>query len=213
MKLMTYNVMLGGVKPPSRLEQVLRVIQDQDADVIGLQEINMGQIAVVEALPERKDPRESAETQRRQQEKLAQEQVRPRVLQPDTPPGKIIQLPSALPEGGVERFGDVTFNARKHELGAYIRTLKHRIWLKWFPMVEFKYNSLAITSKTAVGFKVQPDGSLGDIQIVEHRGDEYLKAIATSAVSEAAPFDPLPEGFESLDGEDTLDIVFTFHYY
>ena len=39
MKIMTYNVMEGGVKPdPSRLEKVLQVIDEQNADVFGLQE-------------------------------------------------------------------------------------------------------------------------------------------------------------------------------
>jgi len=39
MKLMTYNIMEGGVKPESsRLEKVLQVIAEQDADTVGLQE-------------------------------------------------------------------------------------------------------------------------------------------------------------------------------
>jgi len=44
MKLTTYNVMEGGVKPkPTRLETVLRAISEQDADVIGLQETKVAQ--------------------------------------------------------------------------------------------------------------------------------------------------------------------------
>ncbi len=42
MKIMTYNVMHGGVEPePSRLEKVLGVIGEQDADVVGLQETKL----------------------------------------------------------------------------------------------------------------------------------------------------------------------------
>ncbi len=44
MKLMTYNVMLGGVEPePSRLEKVLQVIREQNADVSGFQETKVSE--------------------------------------------------------------------------------------------------------------------------------------------------------------------------
>lgn len=42
MKLMTYNLMVGGVEPkPSRLEQVLYIINEQNADIVGLQETKL----------------------------------------------------------------------------------------------------------------------------------------------------------------------------
>jgi len=44
MKIMTYNVMEGGVRPDnSRLEKVLQVIDGQNADVFGLQETKVAQ--------------------------------------------------------------------------------------------------------------------------------------------------------------------------
>ena len=41
MKILTYNVMNGGVNPPTRLEQVMQVLSEQDADVFGLQETDL----------------------------------------------------------------------------------------------------------------------------------------------------------------------------
>src|SRR3989338_2248043 len=41
MKILTYNVMNGGVNPPARLEQVMQVLSEQDADVFGLQETDL----------------------------------------------------------------------------------------------------------------------------------------------------------------------------
>ncbi|MBI2870290.1 MAG: hypothetical protein HYY14_01115 [Candidatus Omnitrophica bacterium] len=129
------------------------------------------------------------------------------------PQGEMAQRAVSRREAGARALGERSFDAREHDLGPYIRELKKRIWQEWYPLVEFKYNRLAASSKTVVSFKVHPDGHISDLKALEHRGDEYLKILGLAAISQAAPFAALPEGFETVDGEETLDILFTFYYY
>jgi outer membrane biosynthesis protein TonB len=127
--------------------------------------------------------------------------------------GDIIQRAISAPDAGVDRQGAVSYNARSHDMGAYISVLKRKIWLQWFPQVEFNYRPVVAKGKTVVGFKVLADGGIADVEVVSHDGNEYLEVIAFNAVLKAAPFEALPGDFESIDGEDVLDVLFTFYYY
>jgi TonB family protein len=50
-----------------------------------------------------------------------------------------------------------------------------------------------------VAFIIQKDGQVRDIRVKNSSGDSYFDMTAKRAVTAAAPFPPLPDGFEAKD--------------
>ncbi len=116
-------------------------------------------------------------------------------------------------QGDVERFGEISFNAKRYEMGEYFRKLKTKVEEYWLPYLAFTYtgNNL-FGNKTVVFFKIMPNGKVSGVKILEHSGDQLLKDFCVSSVQNTAPFDPLPESFLKNSGYNYLPIVFTFNY-
>ncbi len=106
-------------------------------------------------------------------------------------------------------FGEVTFNAKKHDVAPYIIKMKKRIEDHWAPPVLFTYYGLT-SGETVVQFKIMPDGKVEDVKVIKEKGDESLKKSSIQAILDAGPFDPIPP--QILTDEKYLGITFTFYY-
>ncbi len=127
--------------------------------------------------------------------------------------GSSLHNTSSDVDGDVQRFGEISFNASRYELGAYFKKMKDKVEEYWLPYLAFTYSGGNLFgNKTVIYFKIMSDGRVRDAKILEHSGDQILKDFCLSAVQRVSPFEPLPESFLRSSGYTYLPIVFTFNY-
>lgn len=84
--------------------------------------------------------------------------------------------------------------------GTYLNTLNRTIDQNWQRV------SVAATRRTKIQFRVDRQGRLRDLQVVQSSGDLLADQAALQAIRAAAPFAPLPQNA----AEDVLIVNFTF---
>jgi TonB family protein len=87
------------------------------------------------------------------------------------------------------------------DFSSYVGEMQKRIKKNWYPPRGAE--SLTVTLK----FKVLKDGSLGSVRLVRSTGISAADDAAKAAITNSAPFPPLPKG-----AGDDIDIKFTFDY-
>ena len=85
--------------------------------------------------------------------------------------------------------------------GPYMSTLQRKIKLAWKPPRGTESNRIV------VNFSILRDGSLADLSLVYKSASQEANLAALDAVTNAAPFEPLPPG-----AGPAIDIEFTFDY-
>jgi TonB family protein len=85
------------------------------------------------------------------------------------------------------------------DFGSYMENLKDKIKNCWWPRREFNHG------KTITTFKVNADGSISELRVLQASGSPYSDRCALKAVQWAAPFDPLPTF-----APEQVSIQFTF---
>jgi outer membrane biosynthesis protein TonB len=123
---------------------------------------------------------------------------------PSLPP----EAPAFRNEGSARAsVGGITINTTAWDFAPYLLDLKQRIKQHWIPPLAFTALG-AIHGYTKINFRIYPDGSMEDLQVVETKGHESLHRASANAIKGAAPFRPLPKDFP----EEYLDITFGFYY-
>ena len=89
----------------------------------------------------------------------------------------------------------------KSDLSAYQQGMQRRIKRAWFPP---KGNE---SKRVVVGYTIHKDGNLSDLRITNSSGVATADEAALKAVTNAAPFRPLPAGTE-----ESVPMQFTFDY-
>lgn len=122
--------------------------------------------------------------------------------QPTKPERHFDALQILTPHEGVD------FTAFSHEL---VRTVR-RNWMPKIP-VEAKQKTGTgggpAKGKVVVRFRIQKDGRLGSLPIVEvSSGNKPLDDAAVSAIHNSAPFEPLPDSFKGPDIELRLGFFY-----
>lgn len=88
------------------------------------------------------------------------------------------------------------------DLSAYMAKVQRKITRKWRPPLS------DYSTKVVVNYIIKKNGDLGKYSITESSGNSRMDVSATEALKKAAPFPPLPSGYN----EDTLEVKFTFDY-
>lgn len=88
------------------------------------------------------------------------------------------------------------------DLSAYMAKVQRRITKKWHPPLS------DYSTKVVVNYIIKKNGDLGKYSVTESSGNSRMDVSATEALKKAAPFPPLPSGYN----EDTLEVKFTFDY-
>lgn len=91
--------------------------------------------------------------------------------------------------------------AQEVDFGPYMKELQHKIKAHWWPPRFDK------TVQTIAIFKVWSDGHMSDLKITTDPKSSDAESAATTALSLASPFQPLPDG-----APNDVDIQFTFDY-
>ncbi len=114
---------------------------------------------------------------------------------------------------GAALFGMTSFEATGSGMGEYMKNLKERIWLAWFPYIAFKYPTDFKTADAVLSITLDSQGRVALVSIVESEGSAVFASFCLKAVQEASPFGPLPPEILALVGKDELEIKFGFHYH
>ncbi len=112
----------------------------------------------------------------------------------------------------LERGGAASLNPDRTAIGAGIDAAQDDVWGGYLAIlnrsVELNWSQVSVsaTSRTRVQFRVDRQGQLVALQVLERSGNEIADQAAVRAVRAAAPFAPLPQNAP----EDLLIVNFTF---
>lgn len=169
--------------------------------------------------PEEKETRKEREEKRKEalEKLLAEDLTKPArtkkqqsevasVNKPDenqltNPSGERVSNPmfgGMVGSGGVG-VGSSVFGDR---FGAYMQAVQQRISQKWKPYEAKARNPQPVV----VGFRILRDGSVEDVRVIQSSANAVLDLSAQRAVTEAAPFDPLPDAYRG--GSATFEVAF-----
>ncbi|MBV6519259.1 MAG: hypothetical protein DCC43_11075 [Candidatus Brocadia sp.] len=108
--------------------------------------------------------------------------------------------------------GAPSFNVKKHEYANYFKHIRDRISLYWFlgygTRAELKLETRD-DKPVIVEFKVLPDGSVGEVKIVDDAGNFNLASRLVSSIKNAAPLNPFPSNIK----EPSIDVRFNFYFF
>ncbi len=116
------------------------------------------------------------------------------------------------PSKGARLEGMTSFEATGSGMGAYMKNLKEKVWLKWYPYLFSKFPMDFRTADAVLCFTLDKEGRVRMIRIAEFTGSELFASFSMDAVQKASPFGPLPEEVLAIVGKDELEIFFSFRY-
>ncbi|MBN1885039.1 MAG: hypothetical protein JW876_05910 [Candidatus Krumholzibacteriota bacterium] len=108
---------------------------------------------------------------------------------------------------GAGEMGGISLNTYAWDYASYILDMKRRLRENVHPPGAFTYLGL-ISGDTVIRFRVMPDGSVADIEVIGFNGHRSLMETSVTAVELSSPFRPLPADFP----EDYLELMWTFSY-
>ncbi|HUP20848.1 MAG TPA: hypothetical protein VM778_12985, partial [Gemmatimonadota bacterium] len=98
-----------------------------------------------------------------------------------------------------------SLNTTAWEFAPYMERLKRAIEGHISPPAAFYYGTAAWV--TRVRFRIEPDGRLSRVELLDHAGVSNLQYVSTDAIRGAADYEPLPPGFPA----EYLEV--TGHFY
>lgn len=123
------------------------------------------------------------------------------------------QMSARQKSHGAQMFGATSFEATGSGMGVYMKNLKEKIWLAWFPYLLFQYPRDFQTADVVVEFSLDPSGQVKAIKVVDQKGSPLFGSFCMEAIQRAAPFGPLPDELLALIGKEELEVQFSFHYW
>lgn len=119
---------------------------------------------------------------------------------------------SRLKSPGAQLFGTTSFEATGSGMGVYMKNLKEKIWLAWFPYLAFQYPQNFKGADAVVSLLIDADGDLKIVRVIDDGGDPDFAAYCVQAVQKASNFGPIPKEILAIIGKDELELKFGFHY-
>jgi len=113
---------------------------------------------------------------------------------------------------GAELFGVTSFEATGSGMGVYMKNLKEKIWLSWFPYLAFKYPMDFKSADAVISFTLNQKGEVKIVKVVESQGSPLFTSICVEAIQRASGFGEIPQEMLALMGKDEIEIKFGFHY-
>jgi periplasmic protein TonB len=146
-------------------------------------------------VPEEKAIPLKSRTAQKQPKQQAQQRYRPEPLRENQVTAA--QAPAAVTpmfqKPGTGEIGVGPNDALGSRFGAYADLVIRRVYEKWETA---GLAGLRTAPLVIITFDIQRDGSVKNVRIAERTGNSTLDYSAQRAVMDAAPFPPLPQGFE-----------------
>jgi outer membrane biosynthesis protein TonB len=125
----------------------------------------------------------------------------------------IAQETAKTKSGGAQMYGFTSFAATGSGMGVYMKSLKEKIWFKWYPYLAFNYPQDYRGADAIVRVLLDKKGEVKEIGVLESRGSELFAAFCMDAIKKASGFGALPEEILALLGKEDLELKFRFRYY
>lgn len=113
---------------------------------------------------------------------------------------------------GTKSFGITSFEAAGSGMGEYMKHLKEKVWLAWFPYLAFQYPSDFRGADVVVSFTLDSRGEVKIVKVLESHGSKVFASYCMEAIQKASSFGVVPKEILALTGKDELEIKFGFHY-
>ncbi len=125
--------------------------------------------------------------------------------------GEVSTVRSRLTASGVSRQGVAAFNVAESPFGAYDREIIRAVQSRWYNILD-QFGLDTKGGTVTLYFELYDDGHIGKVQRKENTAGEMNALWCEKAVTEAAPFEPLPDKLRLLLGGQPRDVTFTFYY-
>lgn len=120
---------------------------------------------------------------------------------------------SRVASAGAHIQGVTSFEATGSGMGVYMKNLKERVWLSWFPYLAFQYPMDFKGADAVISITIDKTGNPKILKVVQSEGTPLFASYCMEAIQRAGNFGPLPEEILALIGKDELEILFAFHYH
>ncbi len=174
------------------------------------QEVDSGELSIQTAKPE---PIKKETAPQSYSPPVRASQAAPPVHSSKTQDRITIAEISRTKSSGVQLYGMTSFEATGSGMGVYMKNLKEKIWVAWFPYLAVHYPKDFKTADAILSIKLNAKGEVKSVQLLENKGSTLFAAICIESVQRAGSFGPLPQEILDLLGKDALDIKFAFHYW
>ena len=139
---------------------------------------------------------------------------------PHQRPRRLADVPEALiagekmkQDGGVKRHHTApSFEAIGTPFGEYDARIVAAISQHWYDLVDNQAVSHQLTGKVVVEFRLNYDGRITDMKVIENDVDEMLKLLCQEAIRDPAPYERWPSEMRRMMATDYREIRFTFYY-
>ena len=113
---------------------------------------------------------------------------------------------------GARLFGITSFDAMGSDMGVYMKNLKEKVWLSWYPYLAFQYPTDFHAADATVSFMLNAKGEIKQVKLLDSYGSPVFSAFCIEAVQRASGFGPVPKEILALLGKEEIEIKFAFHY-
>jgi len=121
--------------------------------------------------------------------------------------GELVRPRSENRRSRAPDMGEFSINTYEWDFAPYMLRLKRRIEKHIFPPPAFTYMGI-ISGEAVIRFRILPDGTLTNLEVLSYAGHKSLLNTSVSAVEVSAPFEPLPADFP----EPYLEVTGRFEY-
>jgi len=142
------------------------------------------------------------------------EQTRPRTIQEALARQHNNQLPGDMMKqnGGVRRHLEMSsLDTKATPFGAYDAAFIAAVTQRWYSLLDQYNYSFDRSGKVVVQFRLNYDGRITDMKLVETSVGTVLGLLCQQAVLDPAPYERWPSDMRKMAG-DSRDVQFTFYY-
>lgn len=119
----------------------------------------------------------------------------------------------ARQDGGVRRKNlTSTLDAIGSPFGVYDAAIVAAIQNRWYDLLEERGYASDRTGKVVLEFRLNYDGRITDLKVVEHSVDEILSLLCQKAILDPSPYAQWPSDMRRRAGADYREVRFTFYY-
>jgi hypothetical protein len=117
-------------------------------------------------------------------------------------------------DGGVRNLRiDPAFDAKGTAFGAYDQLFIEAVTQRWYDLLENRDYASEARGHVTLQFKLQFDGRITDMKVIEHNVTETLSLMCQKAVLDPQPYEKWPPEMRRMVDGDFRRIQFVFYYH
>ena len=138
---------------------------------------------------------------------------RPRTIADAKAQKGIVETPKMKMDGGASRAAlESNLDVKGSPFGAYDAAFIAAVQARWFSLLDQRDFVRNHTGKVVVNFRLNKDGRITEMQVIENETNETLSWICQRSILDPAPFQPFPSDLRRMLNADYREVRFTFYY-